>query len=81
MHFFLYEIVARAVAFYLLVDTFRELWNGLAERKIRFWTASLLIWSPRIVDRDARPIAYWVEIGYRAIILMSCLVVTIVGWH
>jgi hypothetical protein len=80
MHFFLYQIVARIVAFYLLIDTVRDLRNGLAERKIRYWNSSLLNWSTWIADRDATPIQYWIQIGFRIVSLVACFLVTIFGW-
>jgi hypothetical protein len=58
MQFFLYEIVARIIAFYLLVDTSRQLRRGLAERKIRYFNSNLLSWSTWIADRDATPVQY-----------------------
>jgi hypothetical protein len=80
MHFFLYEIVARVVAFYLLVDTVRDLRNGVAERKIRYWNPSLLNWRRDIVDCDATPALYWIQIGFRIIALVACLLLAIFGW-
>jgi hypothetical protein len=80
MHFFLYEIVARVVAFYLLVDTGRDLRNGLADRKIRYWNASLLNWRRDIADRDATPVLYWIQIGFRVLALVACLLLAIFGW-
>jgi hypothetical protein len=80
MHFFLYEIVARVVALYLLVDTGRKLRNGLAERKIRYWNSSLLNWRNDVADRDAAPVQYWIQIGFRVIALVACLLLAIFGW-
>ncbi len=80
MHFFLYEIVARVVALYLLIDTIHELRDGLAERKIRYWNPSLLIWRRIIAERDATPIMYWMQIGTRVTVLVACLVIAIFGW-
>src|SRR6516165_3131182 len=44
MQFFLYEIVARIVAIYLCVECYRELRNGLVERKIRMFSADFMNW-------------------------------------
>ena len=86
MHFFLYEIVARVVAIYLLFDSIQELRNGLIERRIRYFTGgdligSLLIdWSKMPVHRDDAPVRYWLEIGIRVNIVIACTVVAIFGW-
>ena len=80
MQSFLYEVVARIVAAYFCFDCYQRIRNGLAERKIRCWNDSLLIWTTRFVDRDTTPIQYWIEIGLRVIALVSCLVVAICGW-
>jgi len=80
MHFFLYEIVARVVAIYLLVDCCRKVRNGLVERKIRYFNSSLLDWSNWVADRDTAPIAYWIQIGIRITMLVACLFVAIFGW-
>ena len=86
MHFFLYEVVARVVAVYLLVDCSRELRNGLVERKITYFNGgdiigSLLIdWSKWFVRRDDAPIRYWIEIGIRVNVLVGCIFVAIFGW-
>ena len=80
MQFFLYEIAARIVAFYLCVDCGRKLWHGFVERKVAYFNPSLLDWSHWIADRDATPVRYWMQIGIRIILLVSCLFVAIFGW-
>jgi|HubBroStandDraft_5_1064220.scaffolds.fasta_scaffold1063143_1 hypothetical protein len=80
MHFFLYEIVARIVALYLLIDTIHELRDGLAERKIRYWNPSLVNWRRDIAERDTAPVIYWIQIGFRVIALVACFLLTIFGW-
>jgi len=80
MRFFLYEIVARIVAIYLCLDCSRKLRNGLAERKIAYFNPHFLDWSNWVADRDAAPVQYWIQIGFRIIILVACLFVAIFGW-
>ena len=80
MHFFLYEFVARIVAIYLLVDVYRKLRDGLAERKITYYNSSLLNWSTYVAHRDTAPIVYWIQIGIRITMLVSCLGVAVFGW-
>jgi hypothetical protein len=82
MQFFLYEIVARIVAMYLCVVCYRKLSNGLVERKIGYFNSDLLDWwsMNKVVHRDAAPVRYWIEIGIRTILLVSCLVVAVFGW-
>ena len=80
MQFFLYEILARIVALYLLIDCGRKLRRSLAERKIAYFNPSLLDWSHWVADRDATPIRYWIQIGIRIIMLVACLFVAIFGW-
>ena len=80
MQFFLYEIVARLVAIYLFLDCGRQLRHGLIERKIAHFNPNLLDWSHYVVHRDTRPILYWIEISFRIVALVSCLVVAIFGW-
>jgi hypothetical protein len=86
MQFFLYEILARVVAIYLCVDCSRELWRGFSERKIAYFNddfiGGLFIdWSKVIARRDATPVRYWIQIGFRVMILVACLVVAIIGWR
>jgi hypothetical protein len=71
--------------FYLCVDCSRELWNGLGSRKIAYWNDDWLDgffidWSKWVVDRDAAPVRYWIQIGLRVFILVGCLGVAIFGW-
>ncbi len=81
MHSFLYEIVARIVAICLCLYLFRELRNGLVERKIRYWNPDLLDWySYGSVHRDVAPIRYWIEIGFRIFFLVTSVIVAIFGW-
>jgi hypothetical protein len=85
MQFFLYEVVARIVAIYLCVDCSRKLWHGLAERKIAYFNPDVLNWfldwSNWAADRDAAPVAYWIQIGIRIITLVACVFVAICGWQ
>ena len=67
MQFFLYEIVARIVAFYLCIYCSRKLWYGLLERKIAYWNDDvidwlLVDWSTVVARRDATPVRYWILI-------------------
>jgi len=80
MDFFLYEIVARVVAIYLFFDCGRQLRRGLVERKIKYFTPDILIWSIWVAHRDAAPVQYWIQIGFRVMSLVACLVVAIFGW-
>jgi hypothetical protein len=89
MQFFLYEIAARIVAAYLCYDCGSRLWFGLVERRIAIFNPPDLLhlifdWSTpsstRIVDRDTRPIQYWLQIGIQAVLMLSCLGVAILGW-
>jgi hypothetical protein len=84
MHFFLYEIVARLVAIYLFVDCSRQLRNGLVERKIGYFAPDVanwfMDWSRWAARRDATPVQYWMQIGFRVIGLVACLFVAIFGW-
>ncbi len=80
MHFFLYEILARVVAIYFFFDCARELRRGLAERRIRLFNSSLLVWNTWVYERDASPVQYWIQIGVRITILAACVVVAIFGW-
>jgi 4-amino-4-deoxy-L-arabinose transferase-like glycosyltransferase len=80
MRFFLYEIVARIVAIYLCFDCSRKLWYGLVERKIAYFNDNFLGWSNWVAHRDAAPVQYWIQIGFRIIILVAWLFVAIFGW-
>jgi hypothetical protein len=80
MHFFLYEIVARIVAIYLLVDSYRKVRDGLVERKIQYVNSSLLDWSNWVANRDTAPVVYWIQIGIRITQLVACLFLAVFGW-
>ncbi len=88
MQFLLYEIVARIVAIYLCIDCYRKLRHGLAEGKIASFSPDPVNWflelfqdpSYRVAHRDAAPIRYWIEMGFRIISLVACLFVAILGW-
>jgi hypothetical protein len=88
MQFFLYEIVARIVAIYLCVDCYRQLRNGLVERKIRIFSADFINWildsfldeSIKVVHRDTAPVRYWIQIGIQMSLVVGCLGVAIFGW-
>ena len=85
MQFFLTEIVARVIAIYLLIDTGRALWYGLAERKTSvanymFMDAFVRLpdWS---ADRNTAPWQYWFLISSQVFTLLCCLVIAIFGWY
>jgi hypothetical protein len=80
MHFFFYEIIARIVAVYLIVDCSRKLRSGLVERKIAYFNADLLNWSNWVAHRDATPVRYWIQMGFQIIALVASLFVAILGW-
>ncbi|WP_424630532.1 hypothetical protein [Bradyrhizobium sp. SYSU BS000235] len=74
------EIVARIVAIYLCVDSSRKLRHALAERKIRYWNSNFLDWWNADIHRDATPVKYWIQIGFRIIALVACVIVAIFDW-
>jgi hypothetical protein len=84
MQFFLYEIVARVVAIYVGLVTFRTLRSGCVERKIRLYTGgdllNALLMGNRIIHRDTAPVAYWITIGLNMFALVGCIGVAIFGW-
>jgi hypothetical protein len=80
MRFFPFEIVARIVAFYLCVDCSRKLWYGFVERKIAYFNPNFLFGWSGVVDRDAAPVQYWIQIGIRILASVACLFVAIFGW-
>ena len=81
MHFFLTEILARAVGAYLAWDSFRILRRGFAEGKIVLFNPDLLDWlSYKPADRSRAPVQFWLEVFVHATILMSCVAVAIIGW-
>jgi hypothetical protein len=82
MQFFLYEIVARVVASYLLVDCYRTIRGGFAERKIAVFNSDHLDWYPYPdLHRDSEPIRFWITMGLQFIALIACTVVAIFGWR
>ena len=82
MHFFLTEILARIVAGYLFCDSARKVWFGLRERKIMSFNPDLLDWWSRgIVERDAAPMRFWIEIAFQMFAIAACFVVAIFGWQ
>jgi hypothetical protein len=88
MQFLLYEVVARIVAVYLCVECYRELQNGLVERKITIFSADFMNWildsfldeSIKVVHRDTAPVRYWIQIGIQLSLVVGCLGVAIFGW-
>ena len=86
MQFFLYQIVARIVAIYLCVDTWRRIRDGLAERKITYiFSSDIVGWlffdsSRWVAHRDTAPVRYWMQMGLQVVALAACLVVAILGW-
>jgi len=85
LEFFLYEVLARVVAIYFLIDTSRVLWLGLTQRKTAvqnylfmdmFWR--LPDWS---AERNTAPWQYWWLISGHVFILACCLVIAIFGWY
>jgi hypothetical protein len=82
-----FDVGYRVVAMTLCVSSCRQVWSGLAERKI---TSShlhadildwLLDWSRRqVFYRDTMPIRYWMEIVIQTLVMVGCLVAAIVGW-
>ena len=87
MQFFLYEILARIVAFYLCFDCSRTLWSGLVERRTTYTLGrgDILDWlftspSKWAFERDAAPIRYWLTVGLQLFTLIACIVVAIFGW-
>jgi hypothetical protein len=88
MQFFLYEVVARIVSAYLCVVCYRTLRDGLAERKIRFYSSDSIDWildafmdpSIRVAHRDTAPGRYWIGMGLQVFGLVGCCGVAILGW-
>ena len=85
MQFFLHEIVARAVAAYLLIDGVYALRQALAERKLSFerhgLMETLLNVPDRVTHRDTNPLRYWFLFSGQALFLMACVIMVIFGWH
>jgi len=86
MKFFLYEIAARIVGLYLLVDSIRTVRDGLVERKIPYfkydWLDFFLDWwsTNKVVHRDAAPVRYWLLMGVEMFMGLACLLLAIFGW-
>ena len=86
MHFFFYQIVARAVAVYFCIDCGRKLWNGCITRRIAFFHCDLLELlffnqSVSIFHRDATPVRFWIQFGLETTSMIACLCVAIFGWN
>jgi hypothetical protein len=75
-----FDIAYRLVAIALGVASGRQLWLGLAERKIRSFNPDLLDWSRQVFDRDAAPVRYWLEIGIQAMLMITCGIAGVIGW-
>jgi hypothetical protein len=84
MQFFLHEIVARAVAAYLFIDTIQALRHALAERKLSFeqhgFVETLLNVPDWVTHRDSNPLRYWFLFGGQVVFLMACVIMMIFGW-
>jgi hypothetical protein len=88
MQFFLYEVVARIAAVYLCVVCYRNLRDGLAERKMTSYSsdlidsilAALMDPSVRVAHRDTAPVRYWILMGLQVFGLVGCCGVAILGW-
>lgn len=85
MHFFLYEIAARILAVYLLVDSVRTLRRAVAEGKVSYrssnWFDFFFDWSDRIIDRNTSLFWYWLQFCAQIATAGACLFVLIFGWH
>lgn len=85
MHFFLYQIAARAVAIYLLFDCIRTVRNALLQGNITCYSHDVVIWllgpSSWVVRRDAAPIQYWMLMGFQVMASLGFLFIAIFGWH
>ena len=84
LEFFLYEIAARVVAFYLFVDGSVGLWNALSERKTSVANYMFMDMFVRLpdwsADRETAPWQYWFLIAGKVFMLFVCLVIAIFGW-
>lgn len=75
-----FEVGYRLVALEIGVSSGRKLWRGLVDRKIWSFNPGLLDWRPHeLVDRDATPIPYWLEIVTQVTLVASCLIAAIIG--
>lgn len=89
MQFVLTEIVARAIALYLLIDVSRTLWQELAERKASALYYDAADWAlyrffnvaEWVAHRDSAPVRYWFYIAGHVFLLVIYLVVAIFGWY
>lgn len=85
MHFFLYEIAARILAVYLLVDSVRTLRRAVVEGKICYhssnWFDFFFDWSDRIIDRNTSPFFYRLQFCAQIATVAGCLFVLVFGWH
>lgn len=85
MHFFLYEIAARILAVYLLIESVRTLRRAVAKGKIRYhsshWFDFFFDWSERIIDRNTSPFWYWLQFCAQIATVGGCLFVLVFGWH
>jgi hypothetical protein len=80
MDFFLYEVVARVVALYLAIDTYRTIQRGLVEGKIKSFNPDWLDWITYVNNRKTNPVMFWIEICIQTSILVACSVVAVFGW-
>jgi hypothetical protein len=80
MDFLLYQVVARVVAVYLAIDTYRTIQRGLAEGKISSFNPDWLDWFTYVNNRETHPTRFWLEIFIQTTILIGCIVVAIFGW-
>lgn len=85
LEFFLYQILARIAAIYLLVDGGRALWYGLTQRKTAVENYEFMGMFVRLPDwsaeRDTAPWQYWWLISGQVFMLACCLVIAIFGWY
>jgi len=85
LEFFLYEILARVVAIYFLIDGGRVLWHGLIERKTSVENYVFMEMFVRLpdwrADRDTAPFRYWWLISGQVFMLACCLIIATFGWY
>lgn len=83
MQFFLHEIVARAAAAWVFVNTSQSLQVALAERKLTFAQHGLLETLFNLPDsvtrRDTNPFRYWFLFSGEVFLLVGCVLVVIFG--
>jgi hypothetical protein len=83
MQFFLTEILARAVAAYLLFDSVRILRRAWAERKVEYIETDWINWILHgnfVAHRDTMPFWYWSTMCGYVTAVLACTVVAIFGW-